>query len=409
MLTLLDRVAGLDVHKATVVASVRVPDGHGGRATHTATFATTTPGVLALRDWLAEWAVTHAAMESTGDYWKPVYYVLEDHVTLLLVNAQHLTQVPGRKTDTRDSAWIAQLLECGLLRGSFVPPPPIRELRDLTRYRKETIRDRSREVNRLQRVLEDAGLKLTTVAADVMGVSGRAMLAALLEGTTDPATLADLAHGKLRRKLPALREALTGRFRAHHAFLLGQILTKITLLEDVIADLSQEIERHLSPFAAAAARLQTIPGVKQRTAEVLLAETGGDMRPFPSAAHLCSWAALCPGQHQSAGRTRTGKTRHGNAALRTALMEAAHAAARTNGTALQARYRRLKARRGHQRAILAVAHQILKITYYLLATEATYDELGPDYFDRRHTTRAIRRHVRQLEQLGYHVTLEAVA
>jgi transposase len=404
---ILERVAGLDVHKTTVVASVRIPDGRGGRTMHTDTFAPTTPGLLVLRDWLSAWAVTHVAMESTGDYWKPVYYILEDQFTLLLVNAQHLRQVPGRKTDMRDSAWIGQLLECGLLRPSFVPPAPIRELRDLTRYRKQTIRDRSREVNRLQRLLEDAGLKLSSVASDVMGTSGRAMLQALLQGTTDAAVLADLAQGKLRAKLPALRDALQGYFRAHHAFLLGQILTKITLLEEVIEDCSREIEAQMRPFAAALTRLQTIPGVKRRTAEVLLAETGGDMSRFPSAAHLCSWAALCPGQHESAGRRRTGKTRNGNAALTTALIEAAQAAARTNGTALQARYRRLRGRRGHQRAIVGVAHQILKITYYILAGDCVYDELGPDYFDRHHRERAIRRHIRQLEQLGYRVTVEA--
>ena len=304
MEAIVERVAGIDVHKATVVVTVRVPDGRGGRQVQTETFATTTPALLTLRDWLHGTAVTHVAMESTGDYWKPVYYILEDQFTVLLVNAQQLKQVPGRKTDTRDSAWIAQLLECGLLRGSFVPPPPIRDVRDLTRYRKQTIGDRTREVNRLQRVLEDAGLKLTTVASDVMGVSGRAMLQALLAGTTDAAVLADLAHGKLRAKLPALREALTGRFRPHHAFLLGQILAKIAVLEDVIQDCSAEIEVHMRPFAEPMRRLETIPGVKRRTAEVLIAETGGDMRRFPSPGHLTSWAALCPGQHESAGRRR---------------------------------------------------------------------------------------------------------
>ncbi len=409
MTTILERCAGLDVHKATVVATVRTPSATGERQATTHTFDTTTPGLLTLRDWLASWGVTHVAMESTGDYWKPVYYLLEDGFTVLLVNAQHLKQVPGKKSDVRDSAWIAQLLECGLLRSSFVPPPPIRELRDLTRYRKQTIRDRSREVNRLQRVLEDANIKLSSVASDVMGVSGRSMLAALMQGTTDPAVLADLAQGKLRKKLPALRAALQGRFRAHHAFLLTQILSKLDTLDAIIADCSMQLEAQLAPFRTALTQLMTIPGVKRRTAEVLIAETGADMSRFPSAAHLCSWAALCPGQHESAGKRQSGRTRHGNPYLRTALIEAASAAARTKGSALQARYRRIRARRGHKRAVVAVAHQLLTITYHVLAAVVPYTEFGADYFDQRFRERAVRRHVRHLEQLGYHVRLEAAA
>jgi transposase len=409
MTTILERCAGLDVHKATVVATVRTPSATGERQATTQTFATTTPGLLTLRDWLASWGVTHVAMESTGDYWKPVYYLLEEAFTGLLVNAQHLKQVPGKKSDVRDSAWIAQLLECGLLRPSFVPPPPIRELRDLTRYRKQTIRDRSREVNRLQRVLEDANVKLSSVASDVMGVSGRAMLAALMEGTTDPTVLADLAQGKLRKKLPALRAALQGRFRAHHTFLLTQILSKLATLDEIIADCSTQLETQLAPFQTALTQLMTIPGVKRRTAEVLIAETGADMRRFPSAAHLCSWAALCPGQHESAGKRQSGRTRHGNPYLRTALIEAASAAARTQGSALQARYRRIRARRGHKRAVVAVAHHLLTITYHVLVADRPYTELGADYFDQRFQERAVRRHVRHLEQLGYRVRLEAAA
>jgi transposase len=406
---MIERCAGLDVHKATVVATVRTPGADGGREATTATFATTTPGLLALRDWLESFRVTHVAMESTGDYWKPVYYLLEDHFTLSLVNAQHLKQVPGKKSDVSDSAWSAQLLECGLLRRSFVPPAPIRELRDLTRYRKQTIRDRSREVNRLQRVLEDAGVKLSSVASDVMGASGRAMLDALVQGTTDATILAELAQGKLRKKLPALRAALQGRFRSHHAFLLTQILAKVETLEAIIAECSAQIAAQLAPFAAALAQLMTIPGVKRRTAEVLLAETGGQMQAFPSAAHLCSWAALCPGHHESAGKRRTGRIRKGNPYLRAALIEAASAAARTKGSALQARYRRLKGRRGHHKAIVAVAHQLLTIAYFVLARHVPYTELGADYFDHHQRHRAIRRHVRHLEQLGYRVHLEAAA
>jgi transposase len=301
------------------------------------------------------------------------------------------------------------LLENGLLRGSFVPPVLIRDLRDLTRYRKKQIQERAREVNRLQKVLEEAGLKLTSVLSDIMGLSGRAMVKALAGGTTDPAVIADLARGRLRGKLPALRQALQGRFRPHHAFLLEQILAKIDFLEEVIAACSARIGEQLTPFVAPMARLQTIPGVKQRTAEVIVAETGGDMTQFPSDGHLCSWGGVCPGQEESAGKRRVTRTRHGNPALRMALIEAATAASRTKATALSALYQRIKRRRGHQRAVVAVAHQILTIAYHILARETTYEELGPDYFQQRHRERNARRHVRQLEQLGYRVTLAPAA
>jgi transposase len=406
---ILERCAGLDVHKRSVVATVRIPDGAGGRQVITHSFGTTTADLLGLHDWLVSLAVTHAAMESTGVYWKPIFYVLEDDFTVLLVNAQHLKHVPGRKSDVQDSAWIAQLLENGLLRGSFVPPVPIRDLRDLTRYRKKQIQERTREVNRLQKVLEEAGLKLTSVLSDIMGLSGRAMVKALAGGTTDPAVIADLARGRLRGKLPALRQALQGRFRPHHAFLLEQILAKIDFLEEVIAACGARIAEHLTPFAAPMARLQTIPGVKQRTAEVILAETGGDMTQFPSDGHLCSWGGVCPGQEESAGKRRVTRTRHGNPALRMALIEAGTAASRTKATALSALYQRIKRRRGHQRAVVAVAHQILTIAYHILARETTYEELGADYFQQRHRDRTIRQHVHQLEQLGYHVTIAPAA
>jgi transposase len=406
---MLERCAGLDVHKRTVVATARIPDGAGGRQVITHTFGTTTTDLLGLRDWLEGLAVTHVAMESTGVYWKPIFFVLEDGFTVLLVNAQHLKHVPGRKSDVQDSAWIAQLLENGLLRGSFVPPVPIRDLRDLTRYRKKQIQERTREVNRLQKVLEEAGLKLTSVLSDIMGLSGRAMVAALAGGTTDPAAIADLARGRLRGKLPALRQALQGRFRPHHAFLLEQILAKIDFLEDIIAACSARVAEQLRPFAAPMERLQTIPGVKQRTAEVIVAETGADMSQFPTDGHLCSWAGVCPGQEESAGKRRVTRTRHGNPALRMALIEAATAASRTKATALSALYQRIRRRRGHQRAVVAVAHQILTIAYHILARETTYEELGADYFQQRHRDRAIRRHVQQLEQLGYHVTIAPAA
>ena len=406
---MVERCAGLDVHQATVMATVRVPDDHGGRQAITETFSPTTAALLTLRDWQHAHGVTQVAMESTGVYWKPIYYVLEDGCTLLLVNVQQLKQVPGRKPDVRDSAWIAQLLEWGLLRGSLVPPAPIRDLRELTRYRKHQIRDRAREVNRLHRVLEDAGLKLSTVATDVMGVSGRAMLDALLHGTTDPAVLAELAKGKLRKKLPALRQALAGRFRSQHGFLLGQILAKIDFLEETIATLTEEIDRLVAPFEPMLANLDTIPGVDRKGAITILAETSGEMSRFATAGHLCSWGAMCPGQNESAGKRRSGKTRHGNRYLRGTLIEGGLAASRANGTALQARYQRLKRHRGHKKAVVAVGHQILEIAYYIMRDGVTYQELGADYFDRRHRDRAIRRHVRQLEALGYRVTLEQPA
>jgi transposase len=407
METTVARGAGVDVHQGTMVVTVRVPDPDGQRQVTTQTFGTMTSDLLAIRDWLQSLGVTHVAMESTGIYWRPLYYLLEEQCTVLLVNMQHLKHVPGRKSDVRDSEWLAQLLEWGLLRSSLVPPQPIRDLRDLTRYRKRQIEDRAQEVNRLVRLLEDAGIKLASVASDVMGVSGRAMMAALLQGQSDPAALADLARGVLRRKLPALREALQGRFRPHHAFLLTQILSKIEFLEEAIDQLTAAIDEHVRPFEADLARLMTIPGVARRNATTIFAETGGDMTRFPTAAHLCSWAAICPSQHESAGKRRSGKLRDGNRYLRGALIEAGLAATRAKGTALQARYYRVKRHRGHKKAVVATAHQILEISYYLLRDQMTYRELGADYFDRRDRDRTVRRNVKQLEALGFTVTLAA--
>jgi transposase len=403
------RCAGLDVHQATVVATVRVPGEAGQRLVVTETFGTMTADLVALRDWLQAYGVTHVALESTGVYWKPVYYVLEDGFSLLLINMQELKRVPGRKTDVKDSEWLAQLLECGLLRSSVVPPPAIRELRDLTRYRAHQVRDRVREVNRLCNVLEDAGLKLTSVLTDVMGVSGQAMVRALVAGTTDPIVLADLARGQLRKKLPALRQALVGRFRPHHAFLLEQILAKIDFLDESLDRLMAEIDRRVAPFEPLLAGLDTIPGVNRIGAVSLLAETTGDMRHFPSAAHLCSWGAMCPGQNESAGKRRSGKTRHGNRYLRGTLIQAALGATHSKGTALQARYQRIKRHRGHKKAVVAVGHQILEIAYYIMRDGVTYDELGADYFTKRDAERTMRRNVRQLEALGYRVTIEKAA
>jgi transposase len=341
-------------------------------------------------------------MESTGVYWKPVYYTLEDGVPeVLLVNATHVAKVPGRKTDVSDSVWIAQLLECGLLRGSFVPPPVIRELRDLTRYRKTLIQDRTRAANRLHKVLEDAGLKLATVATDVLGASGRAMLTALVEGTTDPGLLADLARGRLRAKLPALRQALTGRFRGHHAFLLTQLLAHLDYLDEAIATLSHAIEEHLAPFAEAAVRLRP----SRREA----ADPGGDHREIG----VTSSHGRAPAVAGSAGTTRRGKRRRSRCAkkrwLKAALVEASLAAIRTKGSSLGAVYRRICRHAGHNVAVVAVAHAILEIAWHLLAQGTTYRELGADYLHRRNTEQTARRHVRFLETLGYRVTLEPLS
>jgi len=323
---LIERCCGLDVHKTSIAACVRIPGPEGERVQHVRTFGTTTVQLLALRDWLEAHGVTHVAMESTGVYWKPVYYLLEDRFECLLVNAAHLKHVPGRKTDVQDCVWIAQVLEHGLLRGSFVPPPLIRDLRDLTRYRASLGEERSRQANRLHKFLQDAGLKLSSVASDILGVSGRAMLEALVHGTTDPAVLADLARGTLRRKLPALREALAGHFRAHHGFLVGQLLAHLDFLDESLETLNGRIDEMLAPFAETLDRLDGIPGFSRHTAEDVVAEIGLDMAVFPSDGHLASWAGLCPGQNESAGKRRSGRTRKGNRWLRRTLVHAAHAA-----------------------------------------------------------------------------------
>jgi transposase len=404
---LFERCASLDVHKKQVTAWVRVPDDRGGRADLRARYSTMTGDLLALRDWLKGLGVTHVAMEATGVYWKPVYYVLEDDFELLLVNAQHVKNLPGRKTDMSDAQWLCQLLECGLLRSSFVPPREIRELRDLTRYRKALIGERQRQANRLHKVLEDAGVKLSCVASDVLGVSGRAMLEALVSGTRDPEVLAELARGRLRQKLPALKAALEGRFSAHHALLVGHILAHLDYLEETIAALSGEIETRLAPFAAKSRRLTTIDGVAERTAQTILAELGPDMSRFPSHRHAASWSAICPGNDESAGKRRSGRTRKANRHLRAALVEAANGAIRTKNTYLRAQYEQIKRRHGHKKALVAVAHSILIAAYYILRDDVDYEDLGGDYFARRaDPQRQTRRLVAQLERLGHTVTLQ---
>jgi transposase len=379
METIVERPAALDVHKASVMACARVPGADGRREEHVAEFASTVQGLLTLADWLDAHAVTQVAMEATGVYWKPVWAVLEERFACMLVNARHVKQVPGRKTDVLDAQWLCRLLEAGLLRASLVPPKPIRTLRNLTRYRKSNIRDRQREANRLHKMMEDTGIKLDCVASDLLGKSGRAMLDALVSGTTDPNVLADLARGVLRKKLPALREALEGRFDAEHALVVGQILAHIDFLDAAIARLSDAIEQQIAPLAPAVELLCTIPGVERRAAEVLIAETGGDMTAFPTAAHLASWAGVCPGNNESAGKRRSGRSRQGSKWLRGTLIEAARAAARTRDTYLNAQYRRVRARRGANRASLAVAHSLLVAVWHMLQTGETYHDPGGDY------------------------------
>ncbi len=399
--------AGLDVHKETVVATVRRRSDSGTVKQQTRTYGTMTEQLLELADWLEAEGVTHLAMESTGVYWKPIWNLLEERFQIMLVNAQHIKHVPGRKTDVKDSEWIAQLLQCGLLRGSFVPPPPQREPRELTRQRRQLVQAKASVANRIQKVLEDANIKLGSVATDVLGVSGRDMLRALVAGETDPVKLAELARRKLRAKIPALRLALQGRVTDHHRFLLGLLLDELTHLEGLIERLTARITEVLpAPFAEAIRRLATIPGIDVRAAENILAETGIDMDVFPSEGHLASWTGMCSGQRESAGKRQSGRTRKGNQWLRTTLVQVAWAASRTKHTYLSAQYRRLASRRGKKRALVAVGHTILVMIYYLLRDGTTYAELGADYFDRLDTERLTRTLVRRLERLGHEVVLK---
>ncbi len=400
------RCCGLDVHKKMVVACLLVVGADGRLHKEIRTFSTMSADLLALADWLTAHGCTHVALESTGVYWKPIYNLLEGRFELLVVNAHHLKTVPGRKTDVRDAEWIADLLRHGLLKGSFIPPAPQRELRDLTRHRTTVVQERARSVNRLQKLLEDANLKLAAVVTDVMGVSARAMLAAILEGETDPAVLADLAQGKLRAKVPQLEQALAGHVKPHHRFLLAELLAHIDYLDEAIARVGDEIARRLEPAAADIELLDTVPGVNQRTAEILLAEIGQDLSRFPSAGHLASWAGMCPGNNESAGKRKSGKTRKGSPWLRQALIEAAHGAARSKQTYLGAQYRRLIARLGKKKAIVAVAHSILVIAYHVLTRREPYRDLGPNYFDEHQRERVEERLVRRLKRLGYTVELK---
>lgn len=407
---LVDRCAGIDVGQAELVVCVRVPERVTGRpAELIETYGTTTPDLMELRDWMAGLGVTHVVMESTGVYWKPVYYLLEDDFVVMLVNAAHVKHVPGRKTDTIDAVWLAQLLAHGLLSASFVPPKPIRELRDLTRYRKALINERAASANRVHKVLEDAGIKINTFASDVFGVSGRAMMRALIAGHDDPAAMADLAQRRMRSKIPDLTKALTGRFGAHHAFLLERMLDHIEAQEADIVALDERIATVLDPLAAQVELLRSIPGVDRRSAEVILAEIGPDMSVFPTAGHLASWAGMCPGQRDSAGKRGSGKTRKGSKWLRATLVQSARAATRSKGTYLRERYLHIRRRRGDAKAVVAVGHEILLAAYRILETGLPYIDPGPATFNARTAERERRRAVENLRRLGFEVALTPTA
>jgi len=406
---LVERCCGLDVHKTSVVACLLVsrPQGEPVRAVRT--FGTMTEDLLALADWLAGAGCTHVAMESTGVYWKPIWNLLEDGFDLLLANPRRIKAVPGRKTDVTDAEWIADLLRHGLLQGSFVPDRPQRELRELTRYRASLVRERTAEANRPQKTLEGANIKLASVATDVLGKSGREILRALVAGSEDAAALAQLAQGRLREKLPELERALAGRIAPHQRFLLAQQLAHVDFLDAAIARVSAEVAACLEPAAEAVERLDPIPGIGRYVAEALIAEIGTDMRRFPTAGHLASWAGMCPGNHERAGKRRSGRTRKGSPWLRALLVQAAHAGARTKGTSLQAHDRRLAARRGKSRAAVAVGHTILVIADHLLAEGTTDRDLGPNSFDERDRRHVEHRLIRRLEGLGYEAKLTPLA
>ena len=401
-----ERCCGLDIHRNLIVACLSVPGSNRKPRKETRTFGSMTADLLQLSDWLTSERVTHVTMESTGVYWKPIYNILEGNFEVLLVNAQHIKAVPGRKTDVKDCEWIADLLQHGLLRGSFVPERPQRELRELTRYRTSLVRERTAEINRLQKTLEGANIKLASVASNIAGKSARQMLERLVGGSTDEKDMAQLAKGRLREKIPQLERALVGRFGVHQRFLVAQQLAHIDFLDEAIDRLSKEVSERVRPFAEAVERLVTIRGVSLRIAETLAAEIGTDMSRFPTDRRISSWAGMAPGNDESAGKRKSGKTGKGSPWLGSALVEAAQAAGRTKGTYLSAQYHRLAARRGAKKAVVAVGHTILVIAYHLLREGTTYRELGDRYFDERDRQAVERRLVYRLEGFGYKVTLE---
>jgi transposase len=406
MQVLYPRCCGLDIHKKFVVACLMVTAADGQVERTVRSFSTLTDDLLALSDWLRDAGCTHVAMESTSTYWRPIYNLLEGQFEVLVANAYHIKQVPGRKTDVKDAEWIADLLRHGLLRGSFIPPAEQRRLRDLTRYRTHLVEERARLTNRLQAALEDANVKLSSVVTDIRGVSARAILEALIGGETDPALLAELARGRLRAKRDLLARAVVGRFTAHHAFLVTEHLSHLDYLEEAMERVSAEIEERLRDEQEAIRLLDGVPGISQRAAEIIVAEIGTDLRRFPSAKHLASWAGMCPGNGESGGKRLSGKTRKGNQWLRQVLIEIAHVASKTRDTYLAAQYRRIAARRGKKRALVALGHTILVIIYHILTRRQPYQDLGPAYFDQLDRQHLEHRLVRRLERLGYTVDLQ---
>ncbi|MGD0085067.1 MAG: IS110 family transposase [Acidimicrobiales bacterium] len=401
-----ERVAGLDVHRDSVSACARTPGRRGGNHVEKARFATTTAGLVELGMWLAEQDVAVVGMEATGVYWKPPYYALEGQFEVWLCNARHVQNVPGRKTDMSDAEWLADVVAHGMVRPSFVPPPAVRQLRDLTRYRKRQVDTRVAEVQRLEKLLQDAGVKLSSVASEVLSLSGRRMIEALIAGERDPAVLAEMAIGRMRNKLPQLTEALAGHFGTHHAVAARQILAHVDFLDESIAAVSVQIETLTEPFKAAKILLTEIPGISRISAEVVIAETGADMSRFPSPGHLASWAGLAPGNHESAGKRRRVGTGQGDHWLRRVLIESAWAASRTKGSYFGAQYRQIARRRGPNKAAVAVAHSLLDVIWHVLSTGERFEDLGDDYFQKRHDPdKETRRLLRQLERLGHTVTV----
>jgi transposase len=405
MQTLVERGCGLDVHQATVVACLLIVRKDGKIQKQMRTFGTSTRELLSLRDWLLSEDCTHVAMESTGVYWKPVYAILEGAFQIVVANAQHVKKVPGRKTDVKDAEWIADLLCHGLLRSSFVPPKPIRELRDLTRYRRKLVESQSAERNRLLKLLESANIKLASVASDVFGASGRLMLQALAEGEATPQEMAELAKKKLRNKIPELQLALEGKVEEHHRFLLKLQLDRLKAVEEDLVILEQRIQQKLEPYAAQLVLLDEIPGVNWTLAAVIIAEMGVDTSVFASVSQLASWAGVCPGNNESAGKRKSSRVPRGNIYLKAALVEAANAASRAKGTYLRDKFFRLKARRGYKRAVVAVAHKILVSIYHMLSQQVSYNDLGDLYLDKLNQHHLTRNLVHRLERLGYSVTL----
>lgn len=405
--TLFVKVAGLDVHLKVIQCAVRLRQESGKLISQVRSFGTMTRDLRALADYLQKLGVTHVAMEATGVLWKPVWNVLEGRFTLLLVNPRHLKKVPGRKTDVTDAEWIAQLLQCGLLRGSFVPPRSLRNLRDLTRHRAQLVGEHTRAANRIHKLLEDANIKLGAVASDVLGKSGRKMLRALLRGDNNPDELADLALGRLRQKIPELKLALEGNCTEHHRYLLGRLLGHVGYLEGQIRAFGERIGQRMAELVPTATRerLDRIPGVNRLTIDNVLAEIGVDMTIFPDEHHLASWCGMCPGNEESAGRRLRSRTRKGNRWLRRALVEAGWAASHAKDSYLRAQFRRLAAKRGNKRALLAVGHTLLVIIYHVLKHNVEYRDLGPDYFDRLEPERLRRYLVKRLQGLGYDVAL----